>query len=156
MLFYRPPVHKNRWHTHAVKHHKMCTQFLSVSAFIVLCLVGVMLFLAIRSQHSEQKTVFWIIFALSLVGLFIIIGFLIYQMQRLFHYKKLEDKIKAQNRSSNRIVIPTVTPTQDIQINRMNSDLGVDNPQFSREPTMDHQPTQRETRIQINPKYQVY
>jgi phosphoglycerol transferase MdoB-like AlkP superfamily enzyme len=169
MMFYRPPSRANhKWHTHAVRHHKMCTQFLAISAFLIICLVGIMLFFAVRASHSEQKTAFWVVFAVSLVGLFITIGFLVYQMQKLFHHRKEEAKLIARSRSSNRVVItdemsrgPTQSQIQTIQMNQ----YGIDNPQFTREQTMNNpqqvqpqQQQQRETRLQLNPinKYQVY
>lgn len=61
------------------QHKQRCAKLFATLAFFTLFLIGVMLYLAISSQYSEQKTAYYVIFAVSVVGFFVLIGLSVYQ-----------------------------------------------------------------------------
>ena len=61
------------------EHSKRCFQLCGILAFIILVLTVVMLILAITSQYSEQKTIFYVVFVSSTIGFFILLGTTVHQ-----------------------------------------------------------------------------
>ena len=55
-------------------HQERCGHICVCLAFFLIILAGLFLFLAIKAQFSEQKTTFYIMFALSIIGVGILAG----------------------------------------------------------------------------------
>ncbi|CAF0713687.1 unnamed protein product [Brachionus calyciflorus] len=73
-------------------HQERCAQFTGALAILTLIIIGVMLYLAVSSQFSEQKTAYYIIFALGIVFFGVLIGLTIY-----FVKKSQEKKLNYRN-----------------------------------------------------------
>lgn len=61
------------------EHQQRCAKLFATLAFIMLLLLGVMLYLAISSQYSEQKTAYYIVFAFAVIGFLALTGLSIYE-----------------------------------------------------------------------------
>ncbi len=72
------------------KQVERCAQFSGCLAFVFLVMAALMLFFAIVSRYSEQKTVFYILFALSLLSFGAMLGVTI------FHVNKVKDNNKKE------------------------------------------------------------
>jgi cytochrome b subunit of formate dehydrogenase len=75
MMFFRGNTYSSKVKT---MHQERCGHICACLAVFLLALSGAMLFLAINAQFSEQKTTFYIIFALSLIGVGVLVGVTIF------------------------------------------------------------------------------
>ena len=82
-----------------VKQDEKCGQLSVIVAFLTFVLVFVMLALAIRTEFSEQKTVFYIISVLSAIGCCSLIGVSIFLLKRA--HEANEVKKSYENRHIN-------------------------------------------------------
>ncbi len=87
---------------HKLHHHERCAQFCVVAALLLLVLVGVFLYLGITSQYSEQKTVFYILFAVCVLAFIGVAIFTVYQVFALSDKKRKRDAILSHQSSTNR------------------------------------------------------
>jgi hypothetical protein len=88
MIFLRP---QQRYSSKLkTKQVERCAHFSGCLAFVLLVIAAIMLFFGIVSRFSEQKTVFYILFALSLLSFFTMLGVTI------FHVKKVKDNNKKE------------------------------------------------------------
>jgi ABC-type transport system involved in cytochrome c biogenesis permease subunit len=61
------------------EHNERCAKLFASLAFFLLILLSVMLYLAISSQYSEQKTTYYVVFACSALGFLTLSSLSVYQ-----------------------------------------------------------------------------
>lgn len=91
-------AHKSSTNVKA-QHQERCGQFSAILAFISLIFVGVMLYLAITSQFSEQKTVYYILFVISLILFIGLTGLSIYSVLKSIEKKQAHRNYQLNQRS---------------------------------------------------------
>ena len=62
------------------KHEQRCGQFCGVLAMLALLLAILMLYFALVTQYSEQRTTYWILFVLSFLSLALLSGIAVQQI----------------------------------------------------------------------------
>ncbi len=80
MIFIRSNQRRKSSTEIKAKHHQRCAKLFACLAFILLILLGIMLYLAITTQYSEQKTTYYVLFAFSLIGSAVMCGLSAYQV----------------------------------------------------------------------------
>ncbi|RNA31688.1 hypothetical protein BpHYR1_004620 [Brachionus plicatilis] len=113
MLFVRR--HKSSANIQA-KHQERCAQITGFLGFLMLVLASLMLYFAITTEYSEQKTMFYILFAACLCSFGLLVGITIYQLKKSQDKKRsfVNYQINQRNQTINRC------------ISRSNVDLGPD------------------------------
>jgi uncharacterized membrane protein len=77
-----------------LQQQERCAQFLTFCAFILLTLVGIMLYLAITTEYSEQKTIYFIAFVVGIIVFIIMIGLIVHQFRKASQKSSLEQAYK--------------------------------------------------------------
>lgn len=87
------------------RHQERIGHFCGLLAFMVLILVGVMLYMAITTQFSEQKTVYYIVFALGIVAFGILTGITIHSVYKSTEKLESERVYNANQLASKRMAM---------------------------------------------------
>ena len=96
-----------------MNQNERCVKFLTFCAFFVVVLIGVMLFLAITTEFSEQKTVYYLIVAFGFISLGIIIGFAVWQYLQLKERRSRAELFR-MNQYSSRQFMNHLNSTQSL------------------------------------------
>ena len=80
MIFIRTDQRRKNSTEIKAKHHQRCAKLFAILAVILLILLGIMLYLAITTQYSEQKTTYYVLFVFSLIGSIVMCGLSAYQV----------------------------------------------------------------------------
>lgn len=88
-----------------IKNQERCAHFSSLSAFVCLIMIVLMLYMAITSQFSEQKTVYYMLFVLSLVSFCILVGITVYIIMKTSEKKTIQQQYEANTMALRRSAI---------------------------------------------------
>lgn len=121
MLFLRRP--KTSVNIQA-KHQERCAQITGFLGFLMLIISSLMLFFAITTEYSEQKTMFYILFVTCLISFGFLVAITIYQVKKSQDKKRnfMNYQINQRNQTINRCISRSnVNFDRDLQLQIENS-----------------------------------